>query len=91
MVKKIPEEWSKHLTPELREHFKSIGRMLVEHDVANHRYGAFNKHYAALAWLAEQRQEGRRKESARFWLLFTVGVLTLSIALLGLAVTKGVL
>ncbi len=49
------------------------------------------KHFAALAWLAEQRQEGGRKVSARFWLLVTVGVLTLFIALLGLAVTKGVL
>ncbi len=89
--KKIPEEWSQHLTPKLRTHFESVGRELVEQDVSNNKYGTMGKHFAALAWLAEQRQEGGRKESARFWLLFTVGVLTLFIALLGLAVTKGVL
>ncbi len=47
--KKIPEEWSQHLTRELRAHFEMIGRALVEQDVANHRYGASSKHYAALA------------------------------------------
>lgn len=91
MAKNIPEEWSQHLTPELRKHFGNIGRELVENNIANHKYGTMGKHFAALAWLAEQRQEGGRKDSARFWLLFTVGVLTLFIALLGLAVTKGVL
>ena len=89
--KKIPEEWSQHLTPKLRAHFKSIGRMLVEYDVANNRYGALGKHYAALAWLAEQPQDDGRKDSARFWLIFTVGLLTLFVALLVLAVTRGVL
>ncbi len=88
---KIPEEWSKHLTPELREHFGNVGRELVEQDVSNNKYGTMGKHFAALAWLAEQRQKDGRKDSARFWLLFTVGVLTLFIALLGVAVTKGVL
>lgn len=89
--KKIPEEWSQHLTRELRVQFESIGRTLVEHDVASFRYGASSKYYAALAWLAEQRQDDERKVSARFWLIFTVGLLTLLIALLGVAVTKGVL
>ncbi len=89
--KKIPEEWSKHLTPDLREHFESVGRELVKHNVANHLYVAPDKHLAALAWLAEQRQENEQKDTARHWLLFTVGVLTLLVALLGVAAIKGVL
>ncbi len=87
---KIPEEWSIHLTPKLRTHFGNIGRELVENDVKRHVYGT-DKHWAALAWLAEQRQGGKKKATARFWLLFTVGALTLFVALLGVAVTKGVL
>lgn len=47
--KKIPVEWSQHLKPELRKHFRSIGRELVEHDVASHKYGALQKHSADLA------------------------------------------
>ncbi len=88
---KIPEKWSKHLTLELREHFGSVGRELVKHDVANHLYVAPDKHFAALAWLAEQRQENEQKDTARHWLLFTVAVLTFIAALLGFAVTKGML
>lgn len=86
--KKIPEEWSNRLTPELREHFESIGRELVEHDVANHRYMAPEKKFAALAWLAEQRQEDEQKNTARHWLLFTVGAVTFIAALLGAFVAK---
>ena len=91
MAKKIPEEWSQHLTGELREHFKSVGRVLVEQDVAIHRYGASSKYYAALAWLAEQRQADQQRDRMRFVWLLVVGLLTLFVALLGVAVTKGVL
>ncbi len=88
---KIPEEWSQHLTPELRKHFGSIGKDLVEHDVANHLYVAPDKHFAALAYLAEQRQAEQQREQLRFVWVLVVGLLTLFAALLGVAVTKGVL
>ena len=95
MAKNIPEEWSENLTPELRAHFESVGRELVEFDVGNKKYSTRGKHFAALAWLAEQRQEDGQKETVRFRLILTVAVLTLLVALLGVAVTvavtKGVL
>ena len=89
--KKIPEVLSKHLTPEKRELFESHGREVVEQEVANDRHWAPADRYAALAWLAEQRQEEEQKNTARHWLLFTVGVLMLLSALLGVAMTIGVL
>ncbi len=91
MAKKIPEEWSQHLTRELRKHFKSVGRALVEHDVAINRYGVSSKYYAALAWLVEQRQADQQRDRMRFGWLLVVGLLTLFVALLGVAVTTGLL
>ena len=90
--KKIPEEWSKLLTPELREYFGSLGKEVVEQQVADRRNMAPEKHFAALAWLDEQRQEEeQRSTTAKHWMLFTVAVLTFIAALLGVAVTKGML
>jgi hypothetical protein len=74
-----PEERRKHLTPELRKHFDSVGPALVSFDVSNHNYRAPEKHNAALAWLEEQR----RREDRRWWtmvVLTTLGVLFAGIA-----------
>ena len=89
--KKIPEEWSKRLTPELRECFGTLGKEVVEQQVADRRHMAPEKHFAALAWLDEQRQEEEQRSTARHWMLFTVAVLTFIAVLLGFAVTKGML
>jgi hypothetical protein len=71
-----------YLTPELRGHFEHMGIAAVEFDVFNHRYTGEAKHFAALAWLAEKREEKERRESWRFRLILVIASATLIVAAL---------
>jgi len=84
---RIPEEWSRHLTPELRVHFDNVGEALVQNDVSNHNYRDQKKQWAALAWLAEQRDQRTRRDTIRFRLIFWTALATLIATLLAIAVT----
>ncbi len=52
------ETWRAHLTPELRAHFQRKGYSIVENEVLRNIYrapGDDRKHFAAQAWLHDQR------------------------------------
>jgi hypothetical protein len=85
----VPVEWSKHLTQELRTHFESVGEDCVQFDVSNHNYGSKDKQFAALAWLAEQRDGRRRRDAIRFHMIFWTALATLLATLWAVVVAKG--
>ena len=82
------EEWSRHLTQELRDHFNRVGYEGVNWDVVNHRYGKPEKHYAALHWLGERRKSRQRVTNT----ILAVAILTLALtaaSYFGLSPTTG--
>jgi hypothetical protein len=85
----VPDEWSRHLTQELRTHFQSVGEDSVQFDVSNHNYGSMDKQLAALAWLAEQRDGRRRRDTVRFHMIFWTALASLVATLWAVAVAKG--
>ena len=80
------KEWDKNLTPELRRHFEDAGQPVVEHDVLHRAYSKSGKHFAALAWLAEQRDKKDRQDTIRFWLIFCTALATLIATIIGMVV-----
>ena len=77
--RKTPQQldWEKNLTPELRQHFESVGEDLVQKDL--YQYALESKKFAALAWLGEKR-ETREVREAR---LFRLVLATLIVSMIG--------
>lgn len=80
---KVPVEWSQHLTQELRDHFERVGAELVSYDVREHRYSKQEKHFAALAWLAEKREKNGRRDRDRYRWVIAVATATLIVTCVG--------
>jgi len=74
------EDWTRHLTPELRKYFKQQGRYLVEQQVLHLKYKRRDKRLAAMTWLGEQRRKDERK---RFLIIFVWIIATIVAALGG--------
>ena len=67
------EEWRRHLTPELRTHFKRVGEQSVQHDISNHNYKSPEKQCAALAWL-----HGKRARRTFFrWIIIIAAIVSI--------------
>jgi hypothetical protein len=81
-------KWRQHLTPDLREHFRSVGVDLVRVDVANRNYRVPNKHEAALAWLEEQRVAQTATDRWRFWAILLVTFITALAAIWAVMATR---
>ena len=80
---KVTAEWSQHLTQELREHFERVGAELVSYDVREHRYSKQENHFAALAWLAEQREKTDARDRTRYRWVIAVATATLIVTCVG--------
>ena len=78
------EERKRHLTPELRDKFKSLGVIVLEGELANRAYGSQEKVWAALAWLEEQREQAsvrQGRSEAIKWGIAVIGAIAASIAI----------
>jgi hypothetical protein len=87
MAESNREEWVRHLTPELRRHFETMGESIVEHDAVNHRYTPKENHFAALGWLAEKREQKAKREQCRFHMIFWTALATLIATVIGIILT----
>jgi hypothetical protein len=74
---KIPAEWLRHLTPELRGEFDRGGATDVQFAVSNRGYITKEKQLAAQAWLAEQRNRRARRDAIQFHLILWIALVTL--------------
>ena len=80
------DEWKKHLTPELRQHFDDVGYEAVKSDLTNRKYSKIEKQLAALYWVNEEDDLRVAKETNRFRWLMTVGTASVVVSLIGIAV-----
>jgi hypothetical protein len=78
------EDWSQHLTPDLRKRFSVIGPALVENDVKNKNYRKHEKQLAAIQWLYEQRKAETRDKVMRFWIPTGISIAALLISVVAL-------
>lgn len=80
------QEYRAHLTDELRRLFDAKGYDLVEQELLLNHFSAVEKRNAAVAWMAEQREQRRRGEWVKFWIPVVISIVAICVSLAALMI-----
>jgi hypothetical protein len=80
------QEYRAHLSIELRKLFDAKGYELVEQELLLNHFSAPEKRMAAVAWMAEQREQRTRGERVKFWIPVVLSSIAICISIVALVV-----